>query len=109
MRLLWIFLGLSFLVLTGCEKIVLLSTPSKKAMVSRSQTATYAKYNFIQTLHDGRYEDIPRANYFLMAAYLENPYDPKLAAYLGFLHIWAITERARKVSKSPLEPNHIVL
>jgi hypothetical protein len=44
-----------------------------------------------------------------MAAYLENPNDPKLAAHLGFLHIWKIAERARVNDKSPLTPNEIVL
>ena len=44
-----------------------------------------------------------------MAAYLKNPNDPKLAAHLGFIHIWKITEKTRLKGKSPLIPNQIVL
>jgi len=29
----------------------------------------------------------------LKAAYLQNPYDAKIAARIGFLHAWSLTER----------------
>jgi len=31
----------------------------------------------------------------LKAAYLENPHDAKVAAHIGFLHIWRLSERRR--------------
>ena len=45
----------------------------------------------------------------LTAAYLENPNDPRLAAHLGFMHIWKITERERLKINDPLIVNEIIL
>lgn len=96
-------------VLLGCEKLAILSTPPKKPMASHSVLATHAEQTFWQTLHSGNYQNIPKTNYLLTAAYLENPNDPQLAAHLGFLHIWAIAERQRLPKANPLVTEHIVL
>ncbi|RUR20050.1 hypothetical protein ELY21_03100 [Legionella sp. km535] len=95
--------------LSGCEQVALMATPPKKANDSKSKLAVQAKHYFWTSLHHGRYLDIPRINYLLTAAYLENPDDPQLAAYLGFTHIWNITERFRTQDHSPLITNEIVL
>jgi hypothetical protein len=95
--------------LVACEKVALMTTPAKKPQSSKTAIAAKAERYFWQTLHAGKYEDISKADYLLMAAYLENPYDPKLAAHLGFVHIWKITEREREKNTSPLMPNHIIL
>lgn len=109
MRLFYGLLGFMMFNLVACEKVALMNTPQKKPQVSRSQLSAQAERYFWRTLHEGRYQDIPKADYLLMAAYIENPYDPKLAAHLGFVHIWKITERERVKNKSPLIPNQIIL
>lgn len=109
MRLFYVVLVFVIFNLVSCEKIALINTPKKKPQSSKSQLAAQAEHYFWQTLHQGRYQDIPKADFLLMAAYLENPNDPKLAAHLGFIHIWKITERAKVKDKSPLTPNQIIL
>ncbi|KGP62943.1 hypothetical protein EP47_07440 [Legionella norrlandica] len=109
MRLFYSLLGFMVFNLVACEKVALMTTPAKKQQSSKSQLAAQAEKYFWQTLHEGRYQDIPKADYLLMAAYLENPYDSKLAAHLGFIHIWKITETGRTKNHSPLIPNQIIL
>ncbi|WP_238400366.1 hypothetical protein [Legionella bononiensis] len=95
--------------LVGCEQVALMSTPPKQAKASKDKLAIQAKHHFWNSLHHGRYQDIPRVSYLLTAAYLENPDDSQLAAYLGFTHIWKITERSRVHDQSPLITNEIIL
>lgn len=109
MRLSFITLSLILFNLAGCEQVALMSTPPKQPKPSKNKIATQAKKTFWHSLHSGLYQDIPKTNYLLTAAYLENPNDPQLAAYLGFIHIWNITERARSNDNSPLITNEIVL
>lgn len=78
-------------------------------MHSQSVQAKHAQQLFWETLHSGHYNDIPKSEYQLMAAFLQNPNDPSLAAHLGFLHIWSITERQRLKDIPPTIVNHIVL
>lgn len=95
--------------LCSCEQIALFTTAPKKAKPSHSHLALQAKHQFWQTLHAGNYSHIPQIQYLLTAAYLENPNDSDLAAYLGFAHIWKITERKRVADKSPMITNEIIL
>ena len=97
------------LLLSGCENLAVQFTPKKAPIASHSPLATEAEGQFWATLHAGRYEDIAKANRLLMAAYLENPNDPQLAAHLGFLHIWQITERHREQSIPPIMVDNIIL
>jgi hypothetical protein len=60
-------------------------------------------------LHKGEYANLPTATKLLTAAYLKNPHDPKLAAHLGFVHIWKITERGREKPIEPTIVDHIIL
>lgn len=77
--------------------------------MSNTPLARQAQAYFWQTLHQGRYQDIAVADKQLMAAYLENPNDPTIAAHLGFLHIWKITERGRESIIPPTIVNEIIL
>ncbi len=95
--------------LSACAKIATLSTPSKHPQFSLSTLAQKAKHKFWQALHHGEYDEIKAVDTALMAAYLQNPNDPQLAAYLGFTHIWKITERNRYKDVQPTIPHHIVL
>jgi hypothetical protein len=97
------------LILTGCEKIAIMSAPKKEALESRTTLSAQADENFWKTLHSGNYAGIPLTTKLLTAAYLENPNDPKLAAHLGFTHIWKITERARVKPIEPTITNEIIL
>ncbi|CEK09524.1 hypothetical protein [Legionella hackeliae] len=109
MKLLPILLAIFLIGLTACEKIALMTTPQKKPMPSNTELTRNAEHYFWQTLHHGNYQDIEKADFLLMAAYLQNPNDPTLAAHIGFLHIWKITERQRLPNKSPLMTNEIIL
>lgn len=105
----WICASLIFLIISGCESIAVLSTPKKQAVQSHTQLAEQAQKHFWDTLHQGQYNNIPEANHLLMAAYLQNPNDPQIAAHLGFLHIWKITEREREKTIPPTVVNEIIL
>lgn len=96
-------------ILFGCEKLAVFSTPRKHALISHTQLADQAENTFWTTLHNGQYQNIPTVTKLLTAAYLENPNDPTLAAHLGFTHIWKITERQRLPTNDPTIVNEIIL
>lgn len=100
---------LAVLMLTACEQIAVLSTPHKTAMASKSIASEKAEQYFWDVLHQGRYNDIAKVEYRLMAAYLNNPNDPKLAAHIGFLNLWKIAEHQRLLGQDPRITNHIIL
>jgi hypothetical protein len=104
----YLFLTCLFL-LTGCERIALMTTPAKKPMTSTAPAAITAKKEFWQTLHQGNYQHLPKTTDLLTAAYLDNPNDPDLAAYLGFAHIWKLTERERLQTIPPTIVDEIIL
>src|ERR1043166_4955187 len=81
--------------LSACDYIAIHSAPKKQPAAARTETALKADDVFWQTLHGGRYEDIPQALERVTAAYLENPNDAVSAAHTGWLHIWRLSERAR--------------
>ena len=97
------------LLLASCEQFTLLNTPKKQAQTSHTALAQHAEKTFWDTLHAGNYTNIPEAERLLTAAYLENPNDPSLAAHLGFIHIWKITERQRQKNPPPTIVNDIIL
>jgi hypothetical protein len=95
--------------ITGCEQIALMTTPKKQACSSYTILAEHAEATFWTTLRKGKYNEIPHATKLLTAAYLESPNDPNLAAHLGFLHIWKITERQRLKTNEPTIVDEIIL
>ena len=97
------------ILLTSCEKMALLTTPKKQPIPSHTHLAEQAEKNFWDTLHKGQYQNLPETTKLLTAAYLQNPNDPKLAAHLGFVHIWKITERQREKTIEPTITNEIIL
>lgn len=104
-----VFILALLFTLLGCEQIKLMSTPPKKPIISHTLLAEQAKKNFWDILHQGNYARLPQVVDLLTAAYLENPHDPSLAAYLGFSHIWKITERTREKNISPTVANEMIL
>jgi hypothetical protein len=98
-----------FFLLSGCENLAVQFTSPKKPVSSHGRLAKMAEQKFWHTLHHGDYFNIPEANNLLMAAYVENPNDPHLAAHIGFLHIWQITERNRMQNIPPEMVDNIIL
>lgn len=101
--------GILCFLLTACEDLAIIFTPQKKPLPSNSKLAKVAENQFWDTLHKGKYNNIANTNRLLMAAYLENPNNPQLAAHIGFLHIWQITERQRNKDISPTIVDDIIL
>ncbi len=104
-----LILAILVISLCACERIAVLATPKKEPIPSCTALAATAENQFWSTLHSGNYQTISEADRLLTAAYLENPNDPKIAAHLGFLHIWKITERAREKPIPPTIVNEIIL
>lgn len=103
------FLGLGLLMVAGCEEIAVMTTPKKTPVYSETDLAYEAEKNFWQTLHQGNYDNIPTVVRLLTAAYLQNPNNPKLAAHLGFTHIWKLAERQRENTADPTIVNESIL
>lgn len=97
------------LLLVACEQIAVHFTAKKQPISSQSQLATEAEQHFWNTFHQGHYNEISQVDTLLMAAYLQNPNDPQLAAHLGFLHIWKLSERGRDLPLKPTIVNEIIL
>lgn len=108
LRVLTLFL-LALACCTACEKLAIATTPGKRAITSSSPLENQAEQLFWESLHQGNYEKIPQVLKLLTAAYLENPNNPKLAAHLGFTHMWKIAEMRREKKLDPLVVNHIIL
>ena len=60
------------------------------------------------SLHLGNYDSIPELLQKLNKAYSENSNDFKIVAHLGFVHLWAFSERGRKAA-DPTIIDHIYL
>ena len=95
--------------LMGCTTIAIKSTAKKEPKISTTPLAVKAKAQFWETLHNGEYTKIPQTTELLTAAYLENPTDPELAAYLGFEHAWNFTERNRNQTLPATVVNQVIL
>lgn len=109
MKIAYFIIPLIFINLVACEQTVILTTPKKKPIPSHDKITTAAEGYFWNTLHQGHYQDITQAEKLLMESYLKNPNAPNVAAHLGFLHIWKITEHQRGSRANPLIPNEIIL
>ena len=90
-----VLLFLLILGLSGCEFFALSFAPGKEPLANNSELANQASKVFWETLHQGDYSNISKPMTLLKAAYLQNPYDGKIAARIGFLHAWSLTERQR--------------
>ncbi|HBI30139.1 MAG: hypothetical protein CL919_02280 [Deltaproteobacteria bacterium] len=105
----WIVVWCSVLLLTGCEFFALTFAPEKESRENTTKLAKHAHTVFWKTLHGGEYQNIPEAMTLLKAAYLENPHDAKVAAHIGFLHIWRLSERRRSETIPPQITDDAVL
>ena len=90
-----VLLFLLILDLSGCEFFALSFARGKEPLADNSELSNQASKVFWETLHQGDYSNISKPMILLKAAYLQNPYDAKIAARIGFLHAWSLTERQR--------------
>lgn len=109
-RLATLALTLTALALAGCAQLAVMTAPAKSATPQRSALALQADGLFWQTLHGGRYDDIPQALNLMTAAYLQDPGDAVSAARVGWLHTWQLAERGRLAGPpSARITEHVVL
>jgi hypothetical protein len=100
------------LVLTiaaGCAYMAVRTAAAKRASDSRTEAALKADELFWQTLHAGRYEEIPTVLNALTAAYLADPNDAVTAAHIGWMHIWRLAESSRVEGAPATITDHAVL
>lgn len=97
------------LITVNCSKLAEITTPAKEPNNCQSSLSIAAESRFWQALHQGKYEDIPHVLYLLMASYWQNPNNSKIAANVGFMHIWAIAERNRLPAADPRIVDQVVL
>lgn len=109
MKLRLLVIVLILICCVSCSKLIDMTVPAKKPILSNTPLAMEAEQNFWDTLHQGGYNNLPKTIYLLSAAYIENPHDPNLAAFLGFAHIWMIAERQRQQTLDPRIVEHITL
>jgi hypothetical protein len=98
----------------ACGRTPRATVPASTAVTAvapapRSPLAELADSTFWRTLHAGAYDSIPRAMTLLKAAYLQNPFDARIASHIGFLHAWRVTERARLPQVPPTLTDDVVL
>ena len=97
------------LCLIGCEYFALSFAPNKEPSINNSELTKQAHKVFWETLHNGEYENISKPMLLLKASYLQNPNDAKVAARIGFLHVWKLSERHRLGKISPQITDNAVL
>ena len=83
--------------------------PEKTAQVSNTELAQKAKQTFWDAFYGARYDQLPEVLKLLTAAYLENPRDPQITLYLAHSHLWAISERSRRMERDPRITDHLIL
>ena len=104
-----VLLFLLILGLSGCEFFALSFAPGKEPLANNSELANQASKVFWETLNQGDYSNISKPMTLLKAAYLQIPYDAKIAARIGFLHAWSLTERQRLKNIPPQITDNAIL
>lgn len=85
------------------------TAPQPVGSRSVTPTAKLAEETFWNTLHGGKYEEIPATIDLLTKAFREHPQDPHLARRLGFLHAWRLLERNRMEAIPATIADHAIL
>lgn len=95
--------------LCGCGIIATTFTSSKKYEVAQTDISKNANKFFWDNYHLGNYDSIPKIIEKLNLALQENPKDIISTTHLGFVHIWALSERQRLDKPNPTITEHILL
>ncbi|MDQ3048640.1 MAG: hypothetical protein M3R27_13910 [Bacteroidota bacterium] len=102
MRLFLVILFFTFLC--GC-----MSSVNEASEISAESSESKDANKFMwNNLHSGNYDSIPAILKKLNSANAENPEDGKITAHLGFVHLWAFSERIRKPSDEEIT-KHVFL
>ncbi len=91
-------IALCFLVsfpLWGCASIAQWAAPEKKATTSAPVEFVNAEQEFWTHFHAGHYDRIPQLLETYKRLYVLHPDHPVIAARIGFLHVWHLSERMR--------------
>lgn len=91
----FLFVILFSTTLIGCQFFALMFAPEKKLDNRETPLSKIAEDYFWENFHAGNYDSIPKMKNLLTAAYLENPGNSILAAHIGFVSMWALSERKR--------------
>jgi len=88
-------LGWAYFYAGGEALMAQLTAPKKLLLRATGPKAEAAETLFWDTLHGGKYDQIPKTIDALTEVYVANPGDPDLARRLAFLHAWWLLERNR--------------
>tara|TARA_B100001094_G_scaffold245375_1_gene241824 strand:+ start:444 stop:1466 length:1023 start_codon:yes stop_codon:yes gene_type:complete len=83
------------LAMTSCATIAVMVAPPKQRVQHKSPSAKILNRAFFAAMHSGDYELIPELLHRHKQEYIKNPGDAVTASHIGFLHIWALSERNR--------------
>jgi tetratricopeptide (TPR) repeat protein len=102
---------LALLLITsfGCSYLAVQFTPKKKHTLIQTDLGKKADEFFWNQYHQGNYDSIPQIINLLNQALQENPNDLKTNAHLGFVHVWALSERQRLTEAEASVTEHISL
>ena len=106
---LMILVSFTGILLMGCEFFALSFAPKKQPLKNSSELTSHANKVFWETLHKGDYLNISKPMTLLKASYLQNPHNAKVAANIGFLHAWRLSERQRLEKIPPQITDDVVL
>ena len=104
-----IVVGVACIFLMGCEFFALSFAPEKQPLQKNSELTAHAHKVFWDTLHKGDYLNISKPMTLLKASYLQDPHNAKVAAHIGFLHAWRLSERRRLKNIPPQITDDAVL
>jgi hypothetical protein len=93
----------------GCGYMAVRTAPAKRASDSRAGAALKADELFWESLHAGRYDEIPTVLNVLTESYLADPNDAVTAAHIGWMHIWRLAESSRLERAPAAITDHAVL
>ena len=102
---------LSILVSTliGCNYLATTFTAKKEYSINQSELSKKANKYFWDNYHQGNYDSIPQMINILNLALQETPNDLISTTHLGFVHVWALSERQRLENPNPAITEHIIL
>jgi tetratricopeptide (TPR) repeat protein len=90
-----IFLLIIIITITGCSFLATTFTAKKNYEISKSEISENANKYFWDNFHQANYDSIPNIIAKLELALRANPNDLITTTHLGFVHIWASSERQR--------------
>ena len=103
------FALLLIITIYGCGIVATTFTEQKNYEFVETDVSKTANKYFWDNYHLGNYDSIPKIIEKLNIALQANPKDIVSTTHLGFVHIWALSERQRLVVPNPAITEHILL